>query len=72
MTKISGACDSFDSDGNTILVGSDDNECIFIFRFEVIKVTAEDKIIFFMSLEANNLVPNAIIVGENYRVFSSD
>ena len=44
-----------DFDGNNILLGSDDvcyNKCVFISGFEIIKFSAEDKIIDFVSLRA--------------------
>ena len=42
---MSGACDSSDFDGNTVLLGSDDNEYIFFSGFEIIKFSTEDEII---------------------------
>ena len=53
LTEMSGASDSFDFDGKTVLVGGDDNKCCFgetirttfeyiiISRFKVIKFRAE-------------------------------
>ena len=72
MTEMSGACDSSDFHGDTILVGSDDNEFIFISGFEFINFSTEDKIIDFISLIGYNLIPTAMAVGEKYTYFISD
>ena len=64
---MSAACDSFDFDGNTILVGSDDNgynNYVFISGFEIIKLSTEDKFLDFISLVGNNMIPSAIAVRE--------
>ena len=75
MTEKSGACQSSDFDGNTILVGSDDigyNEYVFVSGFEIIKFTTQDKIIHFISLMGNNMIPTAIALGEKNKYFISD
>ena len=61
-----------DYDGNTILVGGDDNDYIFISGHEIIKMSTEDKIIDFMSLMRNIMIPTAVAVGEKYKNFISD
>ena len=74
-TEKSGACDGSDFDGNNILVGSDDigyNKYVFISGFEIIKFSAEDKIIDFISLMGNNIIPTAIAIGQEYTYFISD
>ena len=69
MTEESGACDGSDFDGNTILVGDNGNETIFISGFEIIKFSAEEKIIDLKSLMGNNMISIAIAAGENYTFF---
>ena len=67
MTEKSGARHSSDFDGNTILVGSDDigyNEYVFVSGFEIIKLTTEDKLIDFISVMGNKMIPTAIALGE--------
>ena len=77
-TEMSGACASFDCDGNTKLVGSDDNkcsfgetiqmrfECTFLYGFEFIKISSEHKTINFISVRSTNIIPNAVAVGKRY------
>ena len=72
MTERSKACDISDFDGKTSLVGSDDNEYIFISGFESIKFTTDDKNRGFISLMGNNMISAAIAVGEKYTYFLSD
>ena len=43
-------------DGNTILLGGDDNEHIFVFGIEFIKFSTEDKTMVFISLLGNNMI----------------
>ena len=62
----------FDFDANTILPGSDDGEYVFISGFHFIKLSTEDKIIDFISLMGNNMIPTAIAIGINYGYFISD
>ena len=64
--------DNSDYDGDTILIGSNDNEYIFVCGFEIIKSSAEDKFIDFISLMGNNMISKAIAVGEKYKYFISD
>ena len=75
MTENSGACDSFDFDGISNLVGSDDivnNEDVVNSGFEIIKFSRDDKIIGFISLMGNNKILTAITFRENYTFFLSD
>ena len=72
MTEKSGTCQNSDFDGNTILVGSDDigyYEYVFVSGFEIIKFTTQDKIIHFISLMGNNMIPTAIALGEKKQIF---
>ena len=62
----------FDFDANTILPGSDDGEYILISGFQIIQLSTEDKIIDFISVMGNNMIPTAIDIGRNYTYFISD
>ena len=75
LTEISGACDSFDFHGNTILVGSDDigyNEYVFFSGFKIIKSSTEDKFIDFIFFMGNTMIPTAIAIREKYTYFICD
>ena len=69
MTKVSGADDSSDLDGNTILQESEDNEYVYISEFEFFKFKTDDKIIDYTSLLGNNMCPYAIAIGEKNTYF---
>ena len=64
ITEMSGACDNSDFDGKTKLVGSDVKGFIFISGFEIINFKTEDKMIEYISLLSNNLIPTAIAMRE--------
>ena len=70
------AFDSSDFDGNTNLVDSDDvigyNKYVFNSGFKVIKFTTEDKIIDFVSLKDNIMIPTAKAVRTKDKCFKSD
>ena len=67
MTEFSGAADnSSDFVGNTLLLEFENNEYIYISGLEIIKYKTDDKIIDYMSLMGNNMIPYAIMVGEKY------
>ena len=63
---MSGAYDRSNFDGITISVGSIDNENIFIFGFENTKFTSKDKIIEFISLMHDDMLPIVITIREKY------
>ena len=69
MTQFSGAVDSPDFDGNTLLIQVEDDEYIHISGLEVFKFKTDDKIIEYISLTGNNMVPYPIVVGERYTYF---
>ena len=50
MTEFSGAIDSSDFDGNTILLECADNEYVYISGLEFFKFNTKDKIIDYISL----------------------
>ena len=65
MTEFSGAADnSSDFDGNTLLLQCENNEYLYISGLEVFKFKTDDKIIDYISLMGNNMIPYAIIIGE--------
>ena len=66
---MSGACDSSDFDANTILTGSE-IEYVFTSGSEIIKFFREDKIIDFISLKGNNMIPAAIAIGEKTHIWN--
>ena len=70
MTEFSQNQDivSFD-DGNTLLLECDNNEYIYISGLEIVKFEIEDKIIDYISLMGNNIIPYSIAIGEKFTCF---
>ena len=66
MTQLSGANDSSGFDGNSLLLECEDNEYVYISVLEIFEFKTDDKIIDYISLMGNNMVPYAIIFGEKY------
>ena len=66
MTEFSGAEDEEEFDGNTLLLECENNELVHISGLEIFKFQTDDKIIDYISLMGNNIVPYAIILGEKY------
>ena len=66
MTEFSGAIDSSGFDGKTLLLECEDNEHVYISGLETFKFKTGDRIIDYLSLMGNNMVPNAIILEEKY------
>ena len=69
MTEFSGAGDKKDFDGNTLLLECEDNEYVYISGLEITKFKTDDKIIDYISLMGNNMIPYAIMIGERYTYF---
>ena len=69
MTQFSGANDSSSFDGNTLLLECEKNEYVYISGLEIFKFKTDDKIIDYISLMGNKMVPCAIITGEKYTYF---
>ena len=67
MTEFSDAVDGFD--GNTILLDFENNKYIYISRYEIFEFKTDDKIIDYISLMGNNMVPYAYAIGEKYTYF---
>ena len=71
MTEFSGAEDKEKFGGNTFLLEGEDNEYLYISGLENFKFKIDDKISDFISLMGNNMVPYAIILGEENTFFHS-
>ena len=70
MTDFSGAAiNNSNFDGNTLLLQCENNEHIYISGSEIFKFKTDDKIKDYISLMGNNMVPYAVIVGEQYTYF---
>ena len=69
MTDFSGAGDKIVFDGNTLLLECEDNEYVYISGLKIINFKTDDKIIDYISLMGNNMIPYAIMVGEKYTYF---
>ena len=70
MTEFSSAIDdSSRFDGNTLLLECEDNEYVYISGLEITKFKIDDKIIDYISLMGNNMIPYAIMIGERYTYF---
>ena len=69
MTQFSGAHDSSDFDGNTLLIQVEDNEYVYISGLQIFKFKTDDKFIEYISLMGDNMIPHAIMVGERYTYF---
>ena len=71
MTEFSEAEDNEDFDGNTFSLECENNEYVFISGLENYKIQTDDKIIHYISLVGNNMIPYTFAVGENYKYFLS-
>ena len=69
MTQFSEANDSSDFDGNTLLIEVEDNKYVYISGLEITKFKTDDKIIEYISLMGNNMIPYTIMIGERYTYF---
>ena len=80
MTGMLGACDTSELEGNSTFEGSDDNgfnkccfggtiqarfEDVFFYGIEILKLSTDDKIVDFISLMGNNMLPTAKVTGKN-------
>ena len=71
-TEASGALDNPDFDGNTILLECVDNKYVYISGYEIFEFKTDDKILKYISLMGNNMIPYTIGVGEKYTYFISE
>ena len=70
MTEFSGSANNnSEFDGNTLLVECENNEYVFISGLEITKFKIDDKIIDYISLMGNNMIPHAIMIGEKHTYF---
>ena len=70
MTEFSAAADNSSRfDGNTLLLECENNEYVYISGLEIVKSKTDDKIVDYISLMGNNMVPYAIMVGERNTYF---
>ena len=71
MTKLSGALDTSNFDGNTILLDCEDSKYFYISGFETFEFMTSDKNIDYISLKGNNMTPYVFAVGSRYTFFIS-
>ena len=70
MTEFSGVADNgSEFDGITLLIECENNEYVYISGLEITKFKSDDKIIDYISLMGNNMIPYAIMIGERYTYF---
>ena len=65
MTQFSGANDSSSFDGNTLLLECEKNENVYISGLEIFKFKTDDKIIDYISLIGNNMIPYTFAGAKN-------
>ena len=71
MIEMSGALDNQHFEGNTILLECEDSKYVYISGLEIFEFRTNDKIIDYISLMGNNMIPYTIAVGERYTYFIS-
>ena len=70
MTEFSGSANnSSEFDGNTLIVECENNEYVYISGLEITKFKIDDKIIDYISLMRNNMIPHANMIGEKHTYF---
>ena len=70
LTEFSGAANNdSDFEGNTLLLQCENKEYVYISGFEIFKFKTDDKIIDYISLMGNKMIPYAHIVREKYTNF---
>ena len=69
MTEFCEAEDKEKFDGNTLLLECENNEYLYISGLEIFKLKTGDKVIDYISLIGNNMIPYTFAVGENYTYF---
>ena len=71
MTEVSGALNNSHFDGNTILLECEDSKYVYISALEIFEFRTEDKILEYISLMENNMIPYTFAIGEKYTYFIS-
>ena len=69
MTEFSGVNDSSDFDGVTVLLEVEDKKYVYNSGLEISELKTTDKIIEYISLMANNMIPYTFAIGEKYTDF---
>ena len=69
MTEFSGARHKNDFDGKSLLLECENNEYVYISGLEITKFKTDDKIIDYISLMGNNMIPHDFMIGERYTYF---
>ena len=70
-TEFSGALNNPNFDGNTILLECEDSKYIYISGLDVFKFRTDDKILDYITLMGNNMIPYTFVVGDRYTYFIS-
>ena len=68
MTEKSGALDNPNFDGNTILIECDGSKYVYISGLEIFEFRTNDKIISYISLMGNNMIPYTFGIGKNTHI----
>ena len=71
MTEFSGALNNRNFDGNTILLEWEDSKYVYSSGLEIFEFRTSDKIIDYISLMGNNMIPYVFAVGSRYTYFIS-
>ena len=71
MTEFSSAGDKIDFEGKTVLLECEIIEYVYFSRLEIFKFKTDDKIIGYISLMCDNMIPFTSVVGEKYTYFIS-
>ena len=71
MTEFSGVLDDPNFDGSTILLECEDSKYVYISGVEVFEFRINDKIIGYISIMGNIMIPYTFAVGEKYTYFIS-
>ena len=69
MTEFSGPGDKIDFDGNIFLLEFENTEYVYFSGLEIFQFKTDDKIIDYISLMGNNMIPYASILGKKYTYF---
>ena len=73
MTEFSGAADNdSDFEGNTLLLEVEDRKYVYFSGLEITELETSDKVIDYISLMGNNMVPFTIKLAEKFSYFLYD
>ena len=71
MREFSGAGDKIGLDGNTLLLECENIDYAYVSGLEIFQFKTDDKIIDYISLIGNNMIPCTFAVGDKYTYFLS-